>query len=312
VRRALLALKIAAAAGVLGVVLAAADLDALGRLLGHATPGWLAAAVAVLVLQNLVLAARFRAIVTALGRPLGARFALAATFIGVLFNQALPSAIGGDALRAWQLHGDARSWREAVTAVLLDRAGGIVVLALLAAGAVALEPSGALSPLRTALVLVALLGVGALALIGAADRLRFLPHALRKRLSRTGLPAGARALSRTPLAAVAAAWSAASHLLAALAAWLLAAALGVDVAFGSFITAALCLLLVTMIPLSYAGWGVREAGAVWLFSLLGVSGEQALAISLLFGFALALAALPGLPFWLAPRRERASRPAAVP
>lgn len=309
-RRALLGLKIAAAVLVLGLVLAAADLDALGRLLGHTSPGWFAAAVAVLVLQNVVLAARFRAIVAALGRPMGGRLALAITFVGVLFNQALPSAIGGDALRAWLLRGDGRSWRETVTAVVLDRASGVVVLALLAAGAVALEPSGALVALRAGLVLVAAAAVAAFALSAAGDRLMLVPRGLRTRLARIGLPAGARTLLRTSVALPATVLSAASHLLAALAAWLIAVALGIDVAFGGFMTAALCLLLVTMIPLSYAGWGVREVGAVWLFSAIGLSGESALAVSLLFGAALAIAALPGLPFWLAPR-ERASSTAAT-
>jgi uncharacterized membrane protein YbhN (UPF0104 family) len=306
------ALKIAVAAGVLGIVLAAADLDALGTLLKQVSPAWLAGAVGTLLLQNLVLAVRFRGIVSALGRPIGVRFAAALTFVGVLFNQALPSAIGGDALRAWQLHDDGRTWREAVTAVLLDRASGIVVLALLAAGAVALDASGAFAPLRWALLLIAGLGVAALVLGAGADRVPWLPRRIREWLEKSGLPAGVRALSQAPVAAAAALWSAASHLLAALAAWALAMALGVDVALGSFVTAALCVLLVTMIPVSYAGWGVREAGAVLLFARLGVPAEQSLAISLLFGAALALAALPGLPLWLLPRAPRAAPPAAAP
>jgi hypothetical protein len=49
-----------------------------------------------------------------------------------------------------------------------------------------------------------------------------------------------------------------------------------------------------------------------LLARLGVPVEQSLAISLLFGAALALAALPGLPLWLVPRATRAPRPAAAP
>jgi hypothetical protein len=93
-------------------------------------------------------------------------------------------------------------------------------------------------------------------------------------------------------------------LLAALAAYWLAAALHVEVAIGPFVAAALCMLLATMIPLSYAGWGIREAGAVWLFAQLAIPAESALAISMLFGVALFVAALPGAAFWLAPSRER--------
>ena len=300
-RRALFVLKVVVTVAVLGAVLAAADLPSLGRLLAHASPVYFVAAVGALVLQTLVLSVRFRAIVAALGRPIGARFAAELTFVGALFNQALPSAVGGDAIRAWQLRNDSRSWREALTAVLLDRASGVAVLAVLAAAAAVLEPSGALAPLRAPLLAVAAAGVAAFALLSRADRLALLPQPAREWLAASGVPAGTRALLATRLAGAAAAWSAVSHLLAALAAYWLAAALGVDVGLGTFVAAALCMLLATMVPLSYAGWGIREAGAVWLFSQLGLSTEQSLAISMLFGAALLVAALPGVTFWLAPR-----------
>ncbi len=110
-----------------------------------------------------------------------------------------------------------------------------------------------------------------------------------------------RTLLATRLGAAAGAWSAVSHLLAAFAAYLLAFGLGVEIAPGTFFAAALCMLLATMIPLSYAGWGLREAGAVWVFSQVGLAAEHALAISMLFGAALLLAALPGVAFWVAPQ-----------
>ena len=307
-RRALFVLKVVVTVAVLGGVLASADLPALGRLLGHASPVYFGAAVAALVAQTFVLAVRFRAIVTALGRPLGARFAVELTFVGTLFNQALPSAVGGDAIRAWRLRNDGRSWQEALVAVFLDRASGVVVLAMLAAAAVAVEPSAALASLRAPLLAVAAVGVVAIVLLAGADRFRLLPRRMREVLATSAVPAGMRALLATRLAAPAAAWSAVSHMLAALAAYWLAAALGVDVALGTFLTAALCMLLATMIPLSYAGWGIREAGAVWLFAQLGVPAEQALAISVLFGAALLAAALPGLTFWLAPQAAASVRP----
>jgi len=307
VRRALFALKVVVTVAVLGVVLAAADLPALGRLLSHASPAHFAAAVAVLLAQTLVLAVRFRSIVAALGQPISARFAIELTFVGALFNQALPSAVGGDAIRAWQLRGDGRSWREALTSVLLDRSSGVVVLAVLAAAAVALEPSGVFAHLRAPLWSVAAAGVAAIVALAGAERLELLPRRARDFIAASGLPAGTRILLSTRLGGMAAAWSAASHLLAALACYLLAGALGIDLPLGVFLAAALCMLLATMIPLSYAGWGVREVGAIWLFAQLGLTAEQALAISMLFGASLLVAALPGVTFWLAPHTAASAR-----
>jgi hypothetical protein len=54
---------------------------------------------------------------------------------------------------------------------------------------------------------------------------------------------------------------------------------------------------------------------VWLFTRIGISNESALAISVLFGAALLVAALPGLAFWLSPsweRRVAPSPPAGTP
>ena len=305
-RRALLALRILLTVGALGAVLATADLAALGRLLGAAQLGFVAAAVGALLLQGVVLSVRFHAIVGRLGAPLDATRAIELTFGGLLFNQVLPSAVGGDAVRAWQLRAAGRGWRDAVTAVLLDRASGVLVLALLAALAVALDASGAFAPLRGVLFGTAAAGIAAAALLAAADRVPLLPPRVRQRLASNGLPAGVRALFATRLALPAIGWSAVSHLLAALAAYWLAAALGLDVAIGTFVTAALCMLLATMIPLSYAGWGVREAGAVWLFAQLAIPTESALAVSVLFGAAMFVAALPGAAFWLAPASERSN------
>lgn len=308
-RRALLSgLKAVVTVALLGGVLAAADLGALGELLGDASFGYFALAVAALIAQTCVLSARFRSIVAAVGRPIRSGFALELSFIGVLFNQALPSAVGGDAVRIWRLRSDGRPWREAVNAVLIDRAGGVVVLAVLAAVAVTVERSGAYAALRAPLWIVAAAGVIALVAAAAADRLAWLPRALQRLLESSALPAAARAVFGTRVVVRASVLSAASHLLAALAAHWLAAALGFEIGLGTFVTAALCMLFATMIPLSYAGWGIREVGAVWLFARAGIETESALAISVLFGAALVVAALPGLVFWLAPSWHRRTAP----
>ena len=308
-RRALIVIKIVFTVGLLASVLAAADLQGLIHYIGGASIPYCAAAVVVLVFQTLVLAGRFHAIVTALGRPITPRTAIELSFVGVLFNQALPSAIGGDAIRMWRLRADGCSWRDAVNAVLVDRGGGVLVLAVLAAVAISLERSGAFSRLEAGLWIVAALGVAGGVGLAVADLLALPPGAHRV-LASSNLPASVRAVFGTRVALGAIASSAASHLLAALAAYWLALALGVSVSLGPFLTAVLCVLLATMIPLSYAGWGIREVGAVWLFAQLGIAAEVALAISMLFGAALFLAALPGLVFWLAPRKlpPRASVP----
>ena len=56
--------------------------------------------------------------------------------------------------------------------------------------------------------------------------------------------------------------------------------------------------LIQLLPVSLAGWGVRELALVVVLSSFGVSAEIALTISLLFGLLLIVTGLPGGLIWL--------------
>jgi hypothetical protein len=51
--------------------------------------------------------------------------------------------------------------------------------------------------------------------------------------------------------------------------------------------------LVTALPISIGGWGVREVAMVGLFGLIGLPASAALALSVQLGVLSLLAALPG-------------------
>ena len=71
-------------------------------------------------------------------------------------------------------------------------------------------------------------------------------------------------------------------------------ALGINVDVITFILVVPVIFLIALIPISFAGWGLREAGAVWLFGMVGITSEGALAMSICFGLLLIVAGLPGL------------------
>jgi hypothetical protein len=56
-------------------------------------------------------------------------------------------------------------------------------------------------------------------------------------------------------------------------------------------------ILVTVVPISIAGWGVREGAMVVAFGFIGVPANAAFAVSVLFGLTLAAASLPGSLLW---------------
>jgi glycosyltransferase 2 family protein len=86
------------------------------------------------------------------------------------------------------------------------------------------------------------------------------------------------------------------------------ALVGMGVAFP---LAAGCALLVpavveiTMLPISLAGWGVREGAAVVAFGALGLPADQALGASIAFGLTLAAVSMLGGILWLVDRRQMA-------
>jgi hypothetical protein len=57
-------------------------------------------------------------------------------------------------------------------------------------------------------------------------------------------------------------------------------------------------LLVMTLPISIAGWGVREQAMVVAFALVNVPGEGALALSIMFGLMGLVIGLPGGIVWL--------------
>jgi hypothetical protein len=66
------------------------------------------------------------------------------------------------------------------------------------------------------------------------------------------------------------------------------------------------IILITMVPISIAGWGVREGAMVAAFGYVGLSPVSALSLSLLFGFINLAISLPGGIIWLL-QRERAAK-----
>ncbi|HEC14310.1 MAG TPA: UPF0104 family protein, partial [Rhodospirillales bacterium] len=80
--------------------------------------------------------------------------------------------------------------------------------------------------------------------------------------------------------------------------FVLALGLGLDVTFVDCLVLFPPVLLVTTLPISIAGWGVREGAMVAAFGLVGVPAEGALVLSILFGLLSIAISLPGGVIWL--------------
>ena len=88
-------------------------------------------AIAVTFLQIFIGVLRWREISAECGAPLPMRQAMRFNLIGTFFNQTLPSAIGGDAVRLWLVARGGAGWRAATYSIFVDRAIGLIALAII-------------------------------------------------------------------------------------------------------------------------------------------------------------------------------------
>lgn len=275
-------------------------------------PAVFVAAWTLLLAQSLILGLRWWLVMDALGAPLGYARTVRLTFVGAFFNQVLPTSFGGDAVRIWQAYRSGVRPDAAINGVALERVSGLVGLALMVAVGLwwfgpRIDSPGLRLGLLAAVPLV-MLGIG---LAACLDR---MPETWRKWRAARGLVRLAADTRRIFIAPTVLAplllLSLVSHGLAALAVYAFADGLGLAVTAWECLALVPPVILITLFPVSFAGWGVREGAMVTMLAFAGIGAEAALAVSLAFGGALLAAALPGCILWLAGRATTAAQSAA--
>jgi glycosyltransferase 2 family protein len=103
--------------------------------MGRASLPLIAATFAALLAANLVVALRWHLILSAAVPSPGPATLLKIVFVGLFFNQVLPTGVGGDAVRAWRCSKLDIGLGAAIRSILLDRAWGYTVLVVLYAAA---------------------------------------------------------------------------------------------------------------------------------------------------------------------------------
>ena len=95
------------------------------------------------------------------------------------------------------------------------------------------------------------------------------------------------------------------QLLTAAAAWCVAQSASANLSIADALLLVPPVLLVTVLPLSIAGWGVREGAMVAAFAYAGLPQSDGLIVSLLFGIASLVLGCFGGIVWLLSHRQRA-------
>ncbi|MEM7443444.1 MAG: lysylphosphatidylglycerol synthase transmembrane domain-containing protein [Pseudomonadota bacterium] len=267
----------------------------------HVKTEWVILAVALSVPQIIISAQRWRFTAARLGAQLGAKDSIAEYYVSTFVNQVVPGGVTGDVLRAWRHvrrtpeHGV--PWGRIARAVFFERAAGQVVLLIVMAAGIATWPAAiGTAPPSWLVPAIGILG-GVTILVIAIGR---VVHRLRSKGGETAVGrfvADAKAALLSPRVLPAqlgmSSLIVASYLITY---WCCGKALGTDIPIITVITVVPAVLMAMLLPVSIAGWGLREMAAAALWPLAGMSAADGIAIATLYGLVVLAGSLPGAIF----------------
>jgi len=282
-----------------------------------ASLGWIGMAIAMTFLQIFIGVLRWREISAECRAPLSTRQAMRFNLIGTFFNQTLPSSIGGDAVRLWLVARGGAGWRAATYSIFVDRAIGLIALSIIIVASLPWsyrligDPQG-----RTALLFVdfAALAGGVGFLVLGILPWPWLKHWWGTHHIHACSVIANRVLFGRVHGPKVAVLSLLVHVLAVVIAWCVVQSIAAPVGFGQIFQLVPPVMLITMLPISIAGWGVREATMGLAFGYAGLMTNEGVNVSLLFGAVSFIVGAFGGLVWIASAEKAAqdSAPIGVP
>jgi uncharacterized protein (TIRG00374 family) len=221
------------------------------------------------------------------------------TVIGNFFGQVLPS-IGGDGVRAWYAYKLGIPLAISINSVLLDRLAALIAVLLLAL--LSLPWLWAMVPRQFAWWTISLIVFGTMGGAVLLNGVTRLPESWNRwRIIKVGknLADSCHSLiSNKPYLFQVIGLSLLVHLSVAVFVYALTKVVHVPASLEDCLLLIPLVMLVSTIPISVAGWGIREGAMVVAFGFLKIPPSDALLVSILFGIVVALASSPGLFFWV--------------
>jgi len=278
------ALRLAISLGLIGALLWVArdHMARIGALLAQVRPTWLALALSVYLAVNGILGIRLQQVLGAVGVTLPLPLLIRLNFIGMFFNNFLPTSTGGDVVKAYYIGRSADVAWIAWVGVVVDRALGSGTFLLLTLMALVAHPGDQLLGRIGWWYVVAGACVGG-AVLGAMACARGM-------LQRGNAPAWcvrlqpllalmnqrSRLLWRVGVAAI---WSLAAQLLGVMGMLCLSRSLGLPIGLMELLLVMPLVAAASMVP-SINGLGVRESALVLCLER-SVGRDSALALALL-------------------------------
>ncbi len=291
-----------------------ADPQALSQTLGRLDMAAVAWALAALALAYVIAFFRWGILLRCVGMHSPLRTIVPEYLLSMFYNHVLPSSVGGDAVRAYYLTRRGFDLHAVVASTVVDRLLGLAGVVLMSttlwvAIAATLQIGGIL---RFGPVIAVLACMGLLIWVA-----RRMAGALKRTLAGFGSPRVRELLLRLfealenyaghPIVSVnALILSIASQCAIVFAYVSLGQALHIEMSWLHYFFVVPSVMFMQILPISFAGMGVREAGLVGLLALLGVDTNQAVALSIAYLAVFWLSVIPGagVALWYFMRRPR--------
>lgn len=312
-QRALMAtLKLAITAGLLYYLLSGVDLSRLQEIVTTVSPATIVVAIALHIISYGVGGLRWWLLANNAGLALPFRAVLPSYFLGIFFNNFLPTGVGGDVVRILHLRRPRVSLRSLIASTVSDRLiGFIVVFATGLFSLAALEHVLLNDSTRVILFSLALMAIVSI-WIFATDWFETLIARLTHRYRHTRVLKSILEIvttlhglrNRRGLIVGAVGLSLLIQSLIILCYYFLALGIGLDQPLLLFFAIIPVVIIATNIPISIGGLGVREGALVSLLVLSGVPSDAALGLSLVYLAVFWCASLPGLVVMMLPSTRR--------
>jgi glycosyltransferase 2 family protein len=297
--------KVLLSIGVLLYIARGLDLQKLRIHLLAVDPVMFLLALGMIGLQTFVLNGRWVLIMRLLDVSLDWMAGWRILMISLWFNQVLPSSAGGDVVRIWLLRQRGVQWSQTVKGVMADRFTALIgLVALMVIGFPLL-----LTHVTDQAAILVIGGLTAAGIVGTAVLLtldRWPQRIITIRPIASFVQFGSFVrflLLRFERRNILLASALLIHLITAAACYALAVGLRAQLSILDAFILVPPVILLTAVPISISGWGVREGAMIACLALVGIPSETALSVSLLLGAISMVIGVAGGLIWLASRER---------
>lgn len=266
----------------------------------------------IILISNIIAAYRWGLVMNTLKFPKQAIFYLTIYLKSVMFNQVLPTNIGGDAYRMLEARKCGKGNKLAITSVLTDRVYGFLGLVLI--NVFCLVATYRLLP-HIGFYIILLTTIGCISAVTGIYCLRYIRIQLLQTYLRWFYDLSEtmrQSFSSTTDLCWKLALGMLTNFLNVMSFYIIARALGIHAGLIDFAIIVPSVMLLSMVPISMAGWGIREGAMVFLGAAMGIAKAAALAISLLYGVSLIAVSLPGFYLYFLHKSSHIGRSAWKP